>query len=111
MALFWLSATLLLPPARITATDNKAIRSLIVTGLVAHSRFAPGCLWLSADRSATFTTTMWVIGWVHCRATYGRTAPQMTRTTSLTNADILMLRIAHLPNSCHTQNINVALLT
>jgi len=110
MALFSLSATLLLPPARVTATDNEAIRSLIITSSVTHCWLAPGCLWLATDRCTALTTTMWMVTRVHNRATDCWAATHMTGTSGLTNAAVLVINVAYLADGRHTQNVYAALL-
>src|SRR5437660_11430028 len=111
MALFSLSATLLPPPASIAPPDNEAIRPLVPAGLVAQGGFAPGGLWLAANRRATFATAMRMVTRVHHRASHSRTTAHMSRTSRFPDADILMIDVAHLPDGRHTENMDITLLT
>src|SRR6266699_3536627 len=110
MDLFSLSATLLLPPACITPSDNEGISSLIPAGLIAQCRFAPRCLRLTTNRMTTFATSMRMVSRVHDRTTYGRTAAHMTRTPGFTKVYIFMVSVANLADSCHTEDVHTALL-
>jgi hypothetical protein len=96
MALFSLSATCLLPPASVTAPDNKAIRSLVVTRPVSKRGLAPLGLRLAANWRAALTTTMWMVAWVHSRSTNNWTAAHVARTPGLTDAAVLVVNIPHL---------------
>src|SRR5437667_7393336 len=111
MALFSLSATLLLPPASIAPSNNELIRSLVATCLITHRRLAPWRLWLSANWRTSLTTTMWMVTRVHYRASHRWAATHMTRTSGFTNALIFMIDIADLSDGCHTQDMDIPLLT
>src|SRR5579859_5192521 len=108
MVLFFLSATLL-PPACVATSDDEVIGSLIIAGFIAHSRLAPGSLWLPTNRSAALTTTVWMVAWVHDRTTYRWTAAHVPRTASLTEILVFVFGVAHLPNGRHAKNMDVAL--
>ena len=50
----------------------------------------------------TFTTTMWVIDWVHCCTTNGWSSSKPSATTSFTDRDVFMINIRKLSNGCVT---------
>src|SRR6266516_5785413 len=111
MALFSFSVTLLPPPACITPSDNEAIGPLVVTRLVTKRGLAPGRLRLASDWRSSLTTTMRMVARVHHRSTNGRATTHVTRTPGLTDALILMVNIAYLPDGRHAEDVHVTLLT
>src|SRR5579872_618774 len=111
MALFFVSETLLLPPTSIATPYNVVVSALIVTGLVTKSRFAPRGLRLSADWRTALTTTMRMVAGVHHRATHGWANTHMALTPGFTNALVLVIEIAHLPDGRHAEDMHPALLT
>src|SRR5260370_34888170 len=54
---------------------------------------------------------MWMVARIHCRAAYGGTAPEMTRTPGLTDTAVLVIQVAHLSDGCHTEDVYTALFT
>src|ERR1700738_918539 len=111
MAPFFLSVTLLLPPASIAPSDNELIRSLVSARLVTHRRLAPGGLRLSTNWCTPLTTTMWMVVRVHRRASNGWTTAHMTGTSSFTDALVFMIDIADLADGRHTKDMHIPLLT
>src|SRR5712691_8318473 len=53
---------------------------------------------------------MWMVAWVHSRATHGRSASHMPGTSGFPDAAVLVVDVAHLSNSRHTENMDTALL-
>src|SRR5260370_42433607 len=52
---------------------------------------------------------MWMVARIHCRAAYGGTAPEITRTPDLTDTAVLVIQVAHLSDGCHTEDMYTAL--
>src|SRR5579875_373536 len=92
-------------------TNDVFIRALVMARLEAHRWFAPGRLWLPANWRASLATAVWVVNWVHHRATHMRTAAQIARAPSLAQANILVIKVAHLPDGRHAVQMNEPLLT
>src|SRR6266699_6236561 len=102
---------MLLPPASIATTHNELIGPLVVARLIPQCGLAPGRLRLTANRRTPLTTTMWMVARIHNRATDGRTAAHMAGTPGFTDAAVLVIDIAYLPDGCRAKNMNTTLLT
>src|SRR5579875_3806281 len=98
MALFSFSATFLLPPASVTTSYNKAIRSLIFACLIYHRRFAPGSLRLPTNGRTAFAAAMRMIARVHDRSADAGTTAHVTRSPGLADALVFMVNIPNLAN-------------
>src|SRR5258708_11394810 len=101
---------MLLPPASVATAHNIFVGAFIVARFKTHRRLAPGCLWLTADGGAPFTTTMRMVTRVHHGATHRRTAAHMTRPSGFADAAGLVIDIAHLSDGSHAQDMHAALL-
>src|SRR5260370_11853980 len=102
---------MLSPSASIATTHDELIRPLIPARPVTQSRLAPGRLRLTTDGRTPLSTTMWMVTWIHSRSSNRWTSPQMSRTSSLPDALVLVIHIAYLSNLCHPPDIHPPLLT
>src|SRR5258708_16439621 len=100
---------MLLPPASVATAHNIFVGAFIVARFKTHRGLAPGCLRLTADGGAPFTTTMRMVTRVHHGATHRRTAAHMTRSSALADAAVLVIDIAPRPLHSHPPHLHPSL--
>src|SRR5690349_7604794 len=84
---------------------NELIGSLVIPSLVAQCRDAPrshGVITLHA----AFTAAVRMIDRIHHHTTDCWTDSHMTRAAGLTDGDVLMIKVANLPDGCEAINIH-----
>src|SRR6516162_1007293 len=77
----------------VPAPDDQSIRRLVVPGLLALGRLAPRRDRMAAARGATFAATMRMVDRVHCHASHRRAMTQPSVAPSLSDNNILLIRI------------------
>jgi hypothetical protein len=63
---------------------------------------------VTATRGTTFTTTVWVVYWVHGYTTYGWANALPTHAAGLTPVDVRLLGVTNFTDACAAASINVA---
>src|SRR5262245_15884180 len=84
---------------------DKLVGSFVVSRLVAKRGLAPGSQRMVSLHSA-FTSAMWVINWIHHNTANRRPYSHMARAAGLSNRDVLMIEIPHLPDRCRTVDVD-----
>src|SRR5215813_8848152 len=104
------SPTLLPAPAGVAAAHNKLVCPLVAACAVPEGGLAPGRLRLATNRRTALAAAVRVVYRVHDRAAHVRALAQIAGASGLTDAHVLMVEIAHLPDGRHTADMDQALL-
>jgi hypothetical protein len=91
--------------------DDHIVRPLVATGLVTLSWGTPWTAWLAAFASTTFTTTVWMINWVHGNTTHRRTNAAPTNRTRFTNLAQAVFFVSDFANGGSTFDVHATNFT
>src|SRR5215472_9541132 len=83
-------------------THDESIGALVVARLVSARRLTPRGHRMAATRSLAFPTAVRVINRVHRDAAVVRTESFPADPSRLTDGDVLVIGVAHLPDRRHT---------
>src|SRR5690606_12850272 len=78
-----------------TATNDHAARALVLASFVTFSGHTPRCNRVTTPRGSPFTTTMWVVNWVHNNTADGGADATPALCTCLAKDTQVMLGVTH----------------